>query len=237
MIRGFYTALSGVVTAMTRQAIVADAIANVNTPGYKAPRSGQDDFGLTLARSLGGELGELGTATYAADAPIDTTPGPVQTTTVPTDLAIDGDGLFVVQLADGSRAYTRAGDFTTDSQGTLVTQNGQHVLDTAGQPVRVTGTFTVGPDGTVSGTNQRIALVAWPASGIARLGTNLYAITGATTAASGTIRQGALEGSNVDLAGAMTDLIAFQRQFSMAARALSIQEQTITDATGVGRLR
>ncbi len=237
MIRGFYTALSGVVAAMTRQSIVADAIANVNTPGYKAPQSGEDDFGLTLARSLGGELGQLGTATYATDAPIDTTPGAVQQTGLPTDLAISGDGLFVVQMADGSRAYTRAGNFLMDATGALTTENGQKLLDTAGKPITVASGFSVAPDGTVSGTNQKIALVAWPASGLARMGTNLYTISGATAAATGTIRQGALEMSNVDLAGAMTDLMMFQRQFSLAARAMTIQEQTLEDATGVGRLR
>jgi flagellar basal body rod protein FlgG len=61
MIRGFYTALSGIVSSMTRQAVVADNIANVNTVGFKQSRTVQDDFELQIMNSLGPELGELGT--------------------------------------------------------------------------------------------------------------------------------------------------------------------------------
>jgi flagellar basal body rod protein FlgG len=240
MIRGFYTSLSGIIASMTRQNIVADNIANVNTPGFKGSRSTQADFGLTLASSLGGTLGQLGTASLAVGMTLDRLQGPIEMTTMPTDLAIEGDGLFVIRTASGGLAYTRAGAFVVDTTQTLITQLGEPVLDTAGRPIVVpagaTG-LTVDPIGNVAGTGQRIALVAVPAAGMSRRGNNTYAIAGSTTPATGQIRQGSLERSNVDLATSMTELISIQRAFALSSRALSIQEQTIGDANDVGRVR
>ena len=215
MIRGFYTALSGIIASMNRQAIVADNIANVNTPGFKGSRSTQSDFGLTLASSLGGPLGQLGTATLASGLTLDRLQGPLESTALPTDMAIEGDGLFVIRSAGGALAYTRAGNFVVDMAGTLTTQLGEPVLDVAGRP---------------------IALVALPVAGMSRRGDNTYAISGPTSPAVGRVRQGVLERSNVDLATSMTELITIQRAFALSSRALSIQEQTIGDANDVGRV-
>jgi flagellar basal-body rod protein FlgF len=240
MIRGFYTSLSGIISSMTRQAIVADNIANVNTAGFKGSRSTQSDFGLTLASSLGGTLGPLGTATVPVGLTIDRLQGPMETTALPTDLAIEGDGLFVIRTAAGDPGYTRAGALAVDVAGTLTTQMGEPVLDVSGRPIVVAGgasTLIVDSNGNVAGTGQRIALVAFPAAGISRRGDNTYAISGPTSPATGRIRQGFIERSNVDLATSMTELITLQRSFGLSSRALSIQEQTIGDANDVGRVR
>jgi flagellar basal body rod protein FlgG len=240
MIRGFYTALSGIIASMNRQAIVADNIANVNTPGFKGSRSTQSDFGLTLASSLGGPLGQLGTATLASGLTLDRLQGPLESTALPTDMAIEGDGLFVIRTAGGALAYTRAGNFVVDMAGTLTTQLGEPVLDVAGRPIVVPGgaaNLVLDPNGNVAGTGQRIALVALPAAGMSRRGDNTYAISGPTSPAVGRVRQGVLERSNVDLATSMTELITIQRAFALSSRALSIQEQTIGDANDVGRVR
>jgi flagellar basal body rod protein FlgG len=239
MIRGFYTALSGIIASMNRQAIVADNIANVNTPGFKGSRSTQSDFGLTLASSLGGPLGQLGTATLASGLTLDRLQGPLESTSLPTDMAIEGDGLFVIRGAGGALAYTRAGNFVVDMAGTLTTQLGEPVLDVAGRPIVVPGgaaNLVLDPNGNVAGTGQRIALVALPAAGMSRRGDNTYAISGPTSPAVGRVRQGVLERSNVDLATSMTELITIQRAFALSSRALSIQEQTIGDANDVGRV-
>jgi flagellar basal-body rod protein FlgF len=237
MIRGFYTAVAGLVSAMTRQSIVADAIANVNTVGYKRDRSGAASFELALSSSLtGDQIGRLGTGTYATDQPIDRSPGPIEMTGNPTDLAIEGDGLFVV-ATDTGFALTRAGNFSISVDGRLVNQNGHPVLDTNAQPITLTGALNVAPDGTVEGTGRRLAVIAWPAGGVDRLGENLLAPIGQMTLGSGRVRQGALEKSNVDLAESMTELISLQRQFSFAARALTLQEDSLTDANQLGRLR
>ena len=189
MIRGFYTALSGMMSSMTRQAVVADNIANVNTVGFKQSRTTQDDFEMEVMRT--------------------------------------GDGV----------AYTRAGDFQLDVQGTLCTEQGYPVLDTAGHTIQPGKPFVVQADGTIVGTGQRIAIVGWPPGGVTRLGENLYSAGGQLQPGTGNIRQNCLEHSNTDLSTAMTELIQLQRTFQMSSRALSLQDGTIGDATSLGRLR
>jgi flagellar basal body rod protein FlgG len=236
MIRGFYTALSGVISAMTRQSVVADNISNVNTVGFKQSRTAQDDFELQIMNSLGPELGEIGTGAIPSGLKLDLAQGPLQVTGNQTDLAIDGDGLFVVRTG-GSTAYTRAGNFVVDATGMLVTQQGYPVLDTAGHTIQPGLTFSVGPDGTIAETGQRIAIVGWPPAGVTRLGENLLSAGGQLPPATGQIRQHMLEGSNTDLALAMSDMIGLQRDFQMNSRALSLQDGTLGDAISLGRLR
>jgi flagellar basal-body rod protein FlgG len=236
MIRGFYTALSGMVAAMTRQAVVADNIANANTVGFKESRTRQTDYELSIMNTLGPEIGLLGSGTVPTGLQLDISQGPLQVTGLQTDLAVEGDGLFVVRTGGGI-AYTRAGDFVTDTNGMLVTQQGYPVLDTAGHTITPPQPYKVNTDGTIVGTGQRIALVAWPPGGATRLGENLYAAGGALVPASGDIRQGFLEGSNTDMALEMTELISQQRSFQLSSRALSLQDNTIGDATQLGRLR
>jgi flagellar basal body rod protein FlgG len=236
MIRGFYTALSGIVSSMTRQAVVADNIANASTVGFKQSRTTQDDFELQIMNSLGPELGLLGTGAIPTGLKLDISQGPLEVTDVQSDLAVDGDGLFVVRTGGGV-AYTRAGNFQVDVSGTLVTEQGYPVLDTAGHNIQPGQTFTVASDGTIVETGQRIALVGWPPGGVTRLGENLYSAGGALTPATGQIRQHMLEHSNTDMGVAMTELISLQRNFQMSSRALSLQDGTIGDAISLGRLR
>jgi flagellar basal-body rod protein FlgF len=239
MMRGIYASLSAVVAGARRQAIVADNLANVSTAGFKGSHATQTEFGLELRRSMGGGMGHLGTATIASGLTLDVAPGAIESTGVPTDLAIDGDGLFAIRTATGV-AFTRAGDFVLDATGTLVTQQGEPVLGADGQPVRVPAgtTLTIGADGTVEATGQRLAIVAWPASGAVRLGDNRYAIGGpATLLASPRVRQGAIERSNVDMGAEMTDLMVTQRAFAMNARTLALQEGTLDATESIGRVR
>jgi flagellar basal body rod protein FlgG len=236
MIRGFYTALSGIISSMTRQAVVADNIANVNTVGFKMSRTTQDDFEMQVMNTLGPTLGELGTGAVPTNLRLDVSQGPLQVTGNETDMAVDGDGLFVVRTGNGV-AYTRAGNFQLDVTGTLCTVQGYPVLDTAGHTIQPGHPFTVAADGTISGTGQRIALMGWPPGGVSRLGENLYSAGGQLAPATGQIRQNTLEASNTDLATSMTELISLQRNFQMSSRALSLQDGTIGDATALGRLR
>jgi flagellar hook protein FlgE len=243
MIRGFYTAVAGLIANTNRQSVVADNIANVSTAGFKESRTSQSDFELELSRSMGGRLGPLATGVRPLGPFLDRTAGPVETTGVPTDLAIDGDGLFVVRSAMGI-AYTRAGNFVLDTTGTLSTQAGEPVLGTDGQPIVVPGgasTFSVGADGTVDGTKLKIAIVAWPQAGLERRGGTLLGSPVGAAAAPGpavgaTVRQGSLERSNVDLATAMTELIGYQRSLGLSAKALTIQDETLGEAVQLGRL-
>lgn len=236
MIRGFYTSLSGVVAALSRQAVVADNIANLNTPGFHASRTSAADFGVELGSAIGGPIGRLGTGNLVVGLTLDRRQGPLEQTGVPTDLAIEGDGLFVVRTPDGT-AYTRAGDFVRGADGMLTTQDGYHVLDGSGRPIVTSGALVIDPDGSVRGTGQRLAVVGWPPGEPVRLGRNLLLAGGPLLPPSGVIRQGMLERSNVDAGGAMTELITLQRHFALSSRALSLQDETLGDAAQIGRLR
>ncbi len=237
MIRGFYTALSG-------DHLVDDP------PGGRGRQHRQHQHRRLQAipdrpgrlRAPAHELARPRDRRSLAPAPsrpglkLDTSQGPLQVTGGEADLAVQGDGLFVVRTGGGV-AYTRAGDFTVDVTGTLVTQQGYPVLDTAGHTIQPGHPFTVAADGTIVQTGQRIALMGWPPGGVTRLGENLYSAGGQLAPATGTIRQGALEASNTDMAMAMTDLVSLQRNFQMSSRALSLQDGTLADATQLGRLR
>jgi flagellar basal-body rod protein FlgG len=235
MIRGFYTALSGIRSGLTRQAAVAEDLANVQTVGFKRSATDSEDFQLELALSLGGTIGRLGTGVQPGVA-VEIDQGSFQETGMQSDLAIEGDGLFAVRTANGT-AYTRAGNFTIDARGMLVTSHGDPVLDTQGRTITTNGSLTVAPDGTVVGTTQRIALYAWPTSGLSRAGDTSFTSARPLGPATGQIRQGELERSNVDLGSSMTELMALQREFALNARALSLQEGTLAEATQLGRLR
>ena len=247
MIRGIYTSAAGLVAAQQRMDQLAGNIANVSTTGFKQILATQEDYGTDVSvafgdGSSGTTIGRLSYGTIATGTTIDRLQGPLINSGNPTDLAISGDGLFVVGTPNGV-AYTRAGDFTLDAQGTLVTQQGYPVLDTTGKPITVPGgasAFSVGPDGTVAGTGQQLAFISFPATGVTVAGENLFTITGPVApvaAGNGTIQQGFLEGSNVDLSGSMTDLIALQRLFQLSARSLSMQDQTLEDANSIGKLK
>jgi flagellar basal-body rod protein FlgG len=227
--------------------MLSSNIANVSTVGFKEILATQENVGFDVGITWGdgsgwSSLGSLSLGTMATGLTVNRLQGPLIDTGLPTDLAIAGDGLFVIGTPTGP-AYTRAGNFVLDAAGSLVTQHGEPVLDVRGRPVVAAGGATnlsVGTDGTIAGTGQRIALVQFPATGLSRLGENLYAIAGPVTpvaAGEGGMRQGVLEGSNVNLAASMTELIAVQRSFQFASRSLSIQDQTLADANQVGRLR
>jgi flagellar basal-body rod protein FlgG len=247
MIRGLYTSASGLVAAQQRMDQLSGNIANVNTVGFKEILDTQADYGSNVGLSMGdgssvAGLGRLSYGTVAVGATINRLQGPLMNTGNPTDLAIAGDGLFAVGTPDGV-AYTRAGNFVLDANGQLVTQQGYPVLDSTGKTITLPGgpsSFAVSPDGTVEGTGQRLALISFPATGVAVEGENLYVINGPVQPVAngdGTIQQGYLEGSNVDLASSMTDLIALQRLFQMSARSLTMQDQTLEDANNVGKLK
>jgi flagellar basal-body rod protein FlgG len=245
MIRGVYTSISGIIAAQRRMDVLGSNIANVNTTGFKEALATQSALGMNVGTTAGGgylPLGTLGVATYASGLKDNFLQGPLQTSGVPTDLAVSGDGLFVVGTPSGP-AYTRAGDFVVDATGMLTTQVGQPVLDVTGKPVMVpggAGSLAVAQDGTVQGTGQRIALVSVPAAGLSRIGDNLFAIAGPVTpvaAGQGQIIQGALEASNVDLAASMTEMISVQRSYQLSSRAFSIQDGTLDTTIALGRVK
>ncbi len=221
MDRGLYIAASGMLTEQLRQKQIANDLANASTPGYKADRTAQASFGdLVLAdTTTGAPVGRQSLAVVADEVATDFTPQPARDTGEPLDFAITGEGFFAVRTAQGVR-YTRDGQFTVSPQGHLVTAQGDPVLGRGGQPIRV------GAEGRIDPRMVDVVLLQAPR----KAGDGLVDGTpgGAAGAVPGQVRAGALEGSGVEPATTMVDMLASLRAFEAGQKAI----QAIDDVLG-----
>jgi flagellar hook protein FlgE len=125
----FSIPLSGLTAESTALSAIANNLSNQNTVGYKDTSVLFSDlFYQQLGTTGSGDPIQLGAGTEVSSLPSLFTQGSIESTGVPTDVAIQGSGFFVVQNGDGSLNYTRAGDFSVDASNFLVTSNGQQVL-------------------------------------------------------------------------------------------------------------
>jgi flagellar basal-body rod protein FlgG len=237
--------------------VIANNLANVNTTGFKkdraefetlayqtmtvpgAPSSAENRYAVGLA--LGSGVQMTGTARV-------NTQGAMSQTDNPLDLAIEGDGFFQVQRPDGTTGYTRAGNFSLSAEGQIVTSDGMRLQPEISVPEGATS-VTIGADGTVSAQLQgqsaptelgRIELARFVnPSGLQALGGNVYA----ESAASGTpqvgapgldgrgaLRQGSLEGSNVNVVQELVDMIETQRAYEVNSKMISATDEMLRNA-------
>jgi flagellar basal-body rod protein FlgG len=227
MDRGLYIAASGMLSEMVRQDTIANELANASTPGYKSDRVSQRSFGeVLLQNSATGEVvGPLGAGAHIAEQWTDLTPHGLRTTDEPLDFAIEGEGWFAVQAPQGTR-YTRNGQFTISARGTLATATGDDVLGRDGRPIRAAADGTVDP----------AAIGVFAVTGVRKEGES-YATGTAAGAATGSVRQGALEDSGADPLRAMVDMIASLRAFEAGQRVIQTIDSTLGKAAGqVGSL-
>jgi flagellar basal-body rod protein FlgG len=240
MLEGLYTAAAGMAAQQQRMDALSNDVANTNTAGYKKVRVGFRDL---VYQSVGTGGVRTGSGAAAVDLGRGFEQGALQQTDQPTDLAIEGDGYFQVRRSStGQLALTRNGSFQIDATGQLVTAEGDRLVPPVQLPRGVDpSTVTIAADGTVSSAGRRLGqvqLVTVPApTGLVASGDGYYSVTaasGATRPATGaTLRQGALESSNVDLADAMVDMMDAQRSYSMASKAIHMQDQMMEIANGV----
>lgn len=246
MLSGLYSAAAGMTAQQQRIDGVANDLANTSTTGYKHVRVGFRDLlyneqgrsaGPTVRAGAGAAAGFIGRSQEQ---------GALLSTGRPLDVAIQGPGFLQVRRADGSLALTRDGTLRLDATGRLTTSDGNIVQP---QIVVPRGTaadeLSIGADGTVRvGAGRplgRIELVTVPSSdGLRPLGGNLFAATaqsGAVAAAGAetTLRQSALEASNVNVGDAMVDMIDAQRSFQLASKAIQMQDQMLEIANQVKR--
>lgn len=264
MIRSLYTAGSGLMAQQTAIDTIANNLSNVNTTGYKKQRAEfQEALYAYLPPALptGAPQGlHMGQGVQVAGMQRLFDMGPLSETGNPFDLAIQGDGFFQVQLADGTVAYTRDGSFKLDGSagpnGTgavrLTTASGALVLDGQGQPITVPADgaeIAIGPDGQLHFTTtdatgskvetlgQKIGLVSFTnPAGLLALGDNLLttsASSGTPIAATGGIKQGALEGSNVQMVEEMVALIQAQRAYEFASKAVQTSDEMLSIANNL----
>ena len=124
----FSIPLSGLTASSTAMSTIANNLANLNTVGYKGSHTQfRDLFYQTVGSNGAGDPVQMGAGTAVSATPMNVTAGSIESTGVPTDVAIMGEGFFVVQR-DGTTSYTRAGNFTVGPDGFLATQNGEQVM-------------------------------------------------------------------------------------------------------------
>jgi flagellar basal-body rod protein FlgG len=241
---GMYSALSGNLMAMKRMDIISNNLANVNTPGYKKDRMLFESMLAGSANPPAVPQGSTADPILQKDSVIiDYSPGTVSQTANNLDLAIEGDGFFVVSTPDG-QAYTRQGNFRLSSDGTLVTPDGYPVMGQGGairiqgSRVDVDGQGVLMVDGNPAGT---ILVMDFPRP------YNLTKSAGALfspadpqmipKAAPGAVRQGHLEGSNVETISEMVQMIETSRYYEACAKVIKgFDDITAKATTEMGRL-
>ncbi|ANB57518.1 flagellar basal-body rod protein FlgF [Anoxybacillus sp. B7M1] len=259
MLRSMYSGISGMKNFQVKLDVIGNNIANVNTYGFKKGRTifkdlvSQQIAGASAPTANNGGVNPKQVGLGAQLAAIDTvqTQGSLQPTARVLDLAISGDGFFVLGDNSGNnRLYTRAGNFYLDSQGYIVSADGRYLLGNGNTRIQIPTTaqsLSIGSDGTVNyvdntGTLQvagRIELAKFANNdGLEKVGDNLFRSTtnsGAETLTSpgvggaGKIVPGALEMSNVDLSEEFTEMIVAQRGFQANTRIITTSDEILQE--------
>jgi flagellar basal-body rod protein FlgG len=239
MADGIYAAASGMVAQQTRIDAIANDLANADTPGYKSQRVAFKDL---VYGSEGGVA--VGSGAAAVDAGRSSAEGGLQSTGDPLNVAIAGPGFFQIRRIDGSTGLTRDGGFQLDASGGLVTTNGENLVPPITVPKGIQpDQVSIGQDGTVTAggrTIGKIQVVNVPAPGaLLAVGNSTYTVTpgsgNATPLQSTKLESGMLEGSDVDTASAMTELLDAQQSYSLASRAIQTQDQLLQIANDIKR--
>jgi len=262
MMRSLWTAATGMAAQGLNVDVISNNIANVNTTGFKRGRANFQDLMYQQIKAPGSEASAAGTqlptgiqvglGVKAASVSSIFSEGSFQQTDNPLDLTIQGRGFFQIQLPSGDTAYSRDGKFSVDATGQLVTQNGDQVqpgitIPTDAQSIQIS------PDGTVSAVQAggiqsilgqiQIADFINP-SGLTHLGSNLFQPSNASGEAVignpsenglGSIGQGMLEMSNVNMVEEMVNLIAAQRAYEMNSKAIQAADEMLQTANNVRR--
>jgi len=240
MDRLIYTAMSGATQALEQQAIVANNLANTSTTGFRAQL--ETFRAVPMSFGDGSTANDDTTRTFVLSSTpgADYTPGPIQQTGNPLDVAIQGDGFLSVQTSDGNEAYTRAGNLHIDQNGQLVTAMNQPVLGTGG-PISVPpgANISIGKDGTISALApgdpataiaviDQLKLVKPEGNALTRGDDGLFHTADGNPAdadPSVVVAPGSLEGSNVNPVSAMVSMITNARQFQMQSKMIESADQ------------
>lgn len=238
MLAGLYSAAAGMSAQQQALDAVGNDLANVSTTGYKAERVGFRDLLYNDVNQAGSST-TTGAGAASEIVGRDGSQGAIQDTADPLDVAIEGAGFLQFKRADGKQVLSRNGALGVDAQGRLTGDDGSVLNPPITLPKGVSPSeLAIGPDGTVrAGTRAlgRIELVTVPspdhllAEGNGQFTTTAQSGAPQTTGV-GSLRQGALEGSNVDVARAMTSMMSTQRAYQLASNAIRTQDQMMSIA-------
>jgi len=225
---GYYAACAGLRVQTQALDLLANNLANLNTNGYLGQ---QPTFRSLVAVKYGVAASPLTAAindfNVLGSTRLDLSDGNLQPTGNALDLAIEGDGFFVVKSENGN-LYTRNGSFKESPRGQLITADGDAVLDEQNRPIILPSVeVSISADGTISVQGAVVAklrIVQFkPDAAPTPQGSSYYDVpdNGVRPAATASVRQGAVEASNVNPMMAVVNLIAVQRYADMLQRALS----------------
>ncbi len=231
---GIYVALSGAVAQQRSLDVVANNVANANTTGFQADRVA---FSQELARAAEDGPGPDALRFVSVnEVATDFSPGAHLETGGALDMAIDGDGFFVVQTPGGER-YTRAGNFRTNADGVLTTPDGLKVMarndESPGAPAEIrippdAAEITVSQDGTIAADGNPVARlrVVRFETPPQKEGLTLYTANQPATAADDArVSQGYLESSNINAVAGMNELITVTRSFEAFQKVIDAYQQ------------
>ena len=237
-----------------RMRVISNNLANVNTTGFKRDRAAFETLAYQTITAPGAASSteskyatglNLGTGVRIQGTARINTQGAMQTTNNSLDMALDGEGFFQVQMPGGTLGYTRAGNFSRSAEGLLVTSEGYQVMPGITVPEGATQ-ITIGTDGTVSATIQgqtapaeigQIQIATFPnPAGPQSKGDNYLTETAASGAVNmgvaglegrGQIRQGMLEGSNVNVVEELVDMIETQRAYEVNSKMIKSTDEML----------
>ena len=264
MMRSLWSAASGMKGQQKQMDVVSHNLANVNTYGAKAQRAEFQDLLYQTLREGGAESGDgimyptpmqigLGTRLSATNRIF--TQGNLQTTDNVTDVAIQGEGFFQIEMPDGTTAYTRDGSFKIDGNGNLVTSDGYRLIPNITFDANTKhDSITIGSNGMVSAVQggatapteiATIGLVRFlNPSGRTSIGKNLYMESAASgepqegepgVDGMGTLVQSCLEMSSIQIVDEMVNMIVSQRAYESNSKAITTSDSMLEIANGLKR--
>jgi flagellar basal-body rod protein FlgF len=226
-----YTTLTRQTGLLRELQVVANNIANAATTGYRQEGLIFSEF---VKRTEGGPSLSMARGNVRMTSMLQ---GPLTPTGGMLDLAIEGEGFFLIETPSGER-LTRAGNFTLSAQGDLVTPDGFRVLDAGGAPVFIPPDATgigLSPDGTLSDNGRPLAQIGLvrPVDSFDMVredGVMFRADGGFEPVEEGRVLQGFLEGANVDPIGQVARMIEVQRAYEMGQSFLDSEHERVTSA-------
>ena len=255
MLPALRVAMTGLDAQQLKMSVISNNLANVSTTGFKRDRAVFEDLIYQNLRQSGGNTTQdtqlpsglqIGTGVKVVATHKLHNQGTLSQTNNNLDIAIQGQGFFQILHPDGSTVYSRDGEFSASATGQLVTSNGYELQPAITIPANTTS-VTIGSDGVVS------ALVAGATaptqigqitlanfvnySGLEAIGDNYYRETAAsgaptvsnpTTNSLGSLQQGFLEGSNVNVVEELVNMIETQRAYEVNSKAISTTDQMLS---------
>lgn len=244
MIRGLYTAATGMITKQVQLESLSNDIANINTPGYKKDKVALKSFNEVLIENrdkiIGGKgfrnpIGKMEFGVGIDETKTVFTQGILEDTSRNLDFAINGQGFFTVQDADGNERYTRNGRFKTDADGYLITAEGYRVLGideyNNKSPINVKDSdFKISSDGTIDSTNGKVKFCISSFNNdkdLIKDSGNCYKSDSQPDIINTDVKQGFLEKSNVDAIEVITEMISIMRNYESSQKVIQQMDETL----------